>query len=465
MRARVLLVLLTFAVVAIAIRPVAAAPFGTAFGYQGRLLRNGIPIQGITDFRYTLWDDVSAGAQTGPAVTNLGMAVTDGLVSTTLDFGPVFDGNRRWVQVEVKGAADPAFVLLTPRQEILPVPYAMWSGAGGSSLQLPFLGVLPAGIPLFEVRNSMLSSTAAGIRAQTQAGIAVEGLTSQGNKDAILGTRVGDGFNAAGVHGDGQQFSMGVSGTAQLAPGVFGYSQSSYGVRGGTGAGANVAGVYGENIQPHPSGSGVEGYASSLANGVYGHSLGGYGVLGTTAISSKAGVKGTTDNSGAYGGWFENTASGGVALYANGEVQVGVLTILGGADLAERFETAEQVEPGTVLVIDPDSPGRLKVSTEPYARGVAGVVSGANALPAGVVLGRDPEPGQSLPVALSGRVWVRCDASRASIRPGDLLTTATRPGCAMKASDPSRATGAILGKAMSPLKTGNGLVLVLVSLQ
>jgi hypothetical protein len=35
----------------------------------------------------------------------------------------------------------------------------------------------------------------------------------------------------------------------------------------------------------------------------------------------------------------------------------------------------------------------------------------------------------------------------------------------MRSSDPSRATGAILGKAMTTLERGRGLVLVLVSLQ
>jgi hypothetical protein len=174
-------------------------------------------------------------------------------------------------------------------------------------------------------------------------------------------------------------------------------------------------------------------------------------------------VKGTTDNAGAFGGWFENTA-GGVAIYTDGEAQVGVLTILGGADLAERFETAEHAEPGTVLAIDPGSPGRLRVADEAYSHTVAGVVSGANSLSAGVVLGVDAVDGGQ-PVALSGRVWVRCDASAEPIHPGDLLTTAERAGFAMKAADPERAHGAILGKAMSSLEAGTGLVLVLVSLQ
>ena len=70
------------------------------------------------------------------------------------------------------------------------------------------------------------------------------------------------------------------------------------------------------------------------------------------------------------------------------------------------------------------------------------------------------------PVALSGRVYVRADASNGSIHPGDLLTTSSVRGHAMKVEDHPRAQGAIIGKAMTALKTGEtGLVLVLVSLQ
>ena len=71
----------------------------------------------------------------------------------------------------------------------------------------------------------------------------------------------------------------------------------------------------------------------------------------------------------------------------------------------------------------------------------------------------------SQPVALSGRVWVYCDATRQSIKPGDLLTTSATPGHAMKVLNYSKAQGSIIGKAMTVLKTGRGLVLVLVTLQ
>jgi hypothetical protein len=68
-------------------------------------------------------------------------------------------------------------------------------------------------------------------------------------------------------------------------------------------------------------------------------------------------------------------------------------------------------------------------------------------------------------VALTGRVCVQADASNGPIKPGDLLTTSSTAGRAMKVTDHVRAQGAILGKAMSSLSEGNGMVLVLVTLQ
>ncbi len=162
------------------------------------------------------------------------------------------------------------------------------------------------------------------------------------------------------------------------------------------------------------------------------------------------------------------TTSPVAKLDVNGRTRTNSLEIVGGADLAEPFEIVGLVEPGTVVVIDPDHPGRLKPAVEAYDRKVAGIISGARGLPPGVILRREGDPGadgQHL-VAMSGRVWCKCDASYGAIRPGDLLTTSAKAGHAMRvAEDAEVPRGAILGKAMSELPDGQGWVLVLVNLQ
>ena len=151
--------------------------------------------------------------------------------------------------------------------------------------------------------------------------------------------------------------------------------------------------------------------------------------------------------------------------YVQGTMSCKVLTIRGGADVAEPFAMPEEIAKGSVVVIDDAHPGKLKLSAEAYDTRVAGIVSGANGINPGIALHQEGvvEGGQN--VALSGRVYVHADAAFGAIKPGDLLTTSDTPGHAMKVTEPSKAQGAILGKAMSELKTGKGMVLVLVTLQ
>jgi hypothetical protein len=66
---------------------------------------------------------------------------------------------------------------------------------------------------------------------------------------------------------------------------------------------------------------------------------------------------------------------------------------------------------------------------------------------------------------LVGRVYCKVDSQYARIQVGDLLTTSSTPGYAMKADDPAKAFGAIVGKALKPLETGRGLIPILVALQ
>jgi hypothetical protein len=157
-----------------------------------------------------------------------------------------------------------------------------------------------------------------------------------------------------------------------------------------------------------------------------------------------------------------------VPLQVNGNITCSTLTIAGGADVAEPFQISAAESPvsaGAVVVIDEANPGQLKLTDRPYDTRVAGVVSGANGVNPGIQMHQQGllEGGKN--VALTGRVYVQADTSNGAIKPGDLLTTSSTPGHAMKVSDHVRAQGAILGKAMTALSEGKGMVLVLVTLQ
>jgi hypothetical protein len=150
---------------------------------------------------------------------------------------------------------------------------------------------------------------------------------------------------------------------------------------------------------------------------------------------------------------------------ATDKTSVSVLQITGGSDLAENFEIDGKAKPGMVVAIDPNSAGQMVVSRGAYNRRVAGIISGANKLSTGMLLPNLDRSKPSSPIALAGRVWVFADASTGAIKPGDLLTTSSTAGHAMKVKNYRRAQGAIIGKAMSGLVSGRGMVLVLVSMQ
>lgn len=155
----------------------------------------------------------------------------------------------------------------------------------------------------------------------------------------------------------------------------------------------------------------------------------------------------------------------------NGEMTANVVTVTGGSDVAEPYHVsgAADVSPiaGMVVTINPDRIGQMRVASRAYDKTVAGILSGANGIAPGITLRQAGTIADgALPVASIGRVWCYCDAdANGPIEAGDLLTTSNTPGHAMKVVDCQRANGSIVGKAMSPLSSGRGLVLVFVSLK
>ena len=101
------------------------AALGTAFTYQGQLKKGGNPVNGVCDFRFNLWDAADAGTLIGTR-TKTNVPVSNGLFTIPdLDFGAVFAGDARWLQIAVKCAGDSGYVTLSPRQPLTPAPYAL----------------------------------------------------------------------------------------------------------------------------------------------------------------------------------------------------------------------------------------------------------------------------------------------------------------------------------------------------
>lgn len=134
-------------------------------------------------------------------------------------------------------------------------------------------------------------------------------------------------------------------------------------------------------------------------------------------------------------------------------------------DVAEWVPASADLAPGTVVVLDPSHDNQVMPSSRSYDTTVAGVVSAQPGVILGVA-GSDKEQ-----IATTGRVKVKVDATRAPIAIGDLLVTGERPGTAMK-SEPLQIAGTlihrpgtVIGKALQALPSGEGEILVLLSLQ
>jgi hypothetical protein len=134
-------------------------------------------------------------------------------------------------------------------------------------------------------------------------------------------------------------------------------------------------------------------------------------------------------------------------------------------DVAEWVESSQRLSAGTVVILDPTKSNNVIASAQAYDTRVAGVIS----LQPGITLGEKSDT--KVLVATTGRVKVKVDATSAPIHVGDLLVTSDVAGVAKK-SEPLMLSGVqihrpgtLIGKALEPLETGTGEILVLLSLQ
>ncbi|MEJ7680535.1 MAG: hypothetical protein WKG06_22320 [Segetibacter sp.] len=246
--------------------------------------------------------------------------------------------------------------------------------------------------------------------------------------------------------------STGVVGETTTGWGVSGESQTQFGVVGISHESAGVKGV-------SERGRGTEG-VSTESEGVVGFSTKSTGVLGQ-ADGAGNGVEGTSKlGIGVFG------KGGRLAGLFQGDVEVtGDIRLTGGNDVAEHFSVinTNSVSPGCVMTFNED--GSIEVCNKSYDKKVAGVISGAGDYKPGLLLGKEETEADKMPIALMGKVFCWVDADLGSVEAGDLLTTSSTNGHAMKAKDPFKAFGAVIGKALKPLIAGKGLIPILVALQ
>jgi hypothetical protein len=550
----------------------------TGFSYQGKLNNNGAAANGLYEVQFKLFDAAADGTQIGAVIIKSDVAVTDGIFTTTLDFGAAaFDGAARFLEIGVRPAGDNnPFTILSPRSPINSTPYSVRAVNAALADNSNRLGGIEASeyVTTATVGSSFINNAstlqtanfnisgngwvggnlgigtttptsklqvqAAGYGiTQTNGAVTVGSyITTAGGGSGWFGTRSNHPLNFfandslarmtltpagnVGIGTTAPTYPLEVNGNALFTPGGSG-GVIQFGTP-NTETGMSIAGLIGR-ADVRYDGTTLKlvvnsgGGPPSSLNGITINNTGRVGI-GTNTPQAKFNVVGTS--------WFQGdttplpaTAGKGVLIGFSGEfgyvsafdygafvpknlllnlgggnvgigttnpqakldvagtMKANILQITGGSDLAEKFEVAEavkvfkngqvvgaiEVKMGMVMAIDPRQAGKLVVSRAAYNRRVAGVVSGANNLSAGLLLPNLTDAKDAQPIALSGRVWVYADATRNPIAPGDLLTTSRTPGHAMKVTNYMRAQGAIIGKAMSALKSGRGLVLVLVTLQ
>jgi len=266
-----------------------AAPMGTAFTYQGRLMDANVPADGLYDLQFSLFPDPILNiGQIGPPIEVNDIDIIDGYFTVELDFGNVaFKGDARWLQIGVRPwDSEERFKILDPRQEVTPTPYAIYAENTGNDND-------------WLVSNNNMYSIPTGY-----IGI---GTTTPISKLEVVSTESHHGIRSTVPYIAVYGHRTGVTGTW---PGVHGQcdsnSSDTSGVRGvitSTTPGTNSAGVRGQNNGTGDKGAGVYGWHAGDGYGVYGDTKGdGIGVYGihSSTTGQEPGVKGVTNTTSSY---------------------------------------------------------------------------------------------------------------------------------------------------------------------
>lgn len=413
----------------------------------------------------------------------------NGLASLGIGSGTVVSGNFsaiNWasgpyfIKTEIDAAGGTNYTIIGT-SELLSVPYALFSGNGSGS----FWNLSGNNIFNSNTGNIGIGTNSPTTKLTLKTPINTSGWTHIGGADSIIVSEAIGGVSAsigtstkhafrinAGGEGRLQIYPTGDVVVGSNAVGSFGKftvatPNNSYGIS-HLGDGGNILAT---RMGGTSAGIGTFSHTNMriFANGVssifIAEATSNVGI-GTDNPLNKLEVIGTIAGYSVNGYGIYGESTNGFAGFFNGKVAVKVLHITGGSDLAEPFETnGNKIEPGSVMIIDDENSGKLRLSQEAYDKKVAGIVSGAGGVNPGITLRQDGVlEGETL-IAMSGKVYCKAEAFAGSIKPGDLLTTSDMAGYAMKASDKELSPGAVIGKAMTGLESGKGLILVLVNLQ
>ncbi|MGD8414534.1 MAG: hypothetical protein PVF33_09890, partial [Candidatus Latescibacterota bacterium] len=224
-----------------------------SFSYQGYIESSGTPAHGSYDFQFNLYDAATKGAQIGPIVAQT-LTLEEGVFSTFLDFGVVFDGTPLWLQIKVRRAGIGTYETINPRVFLTPAPYAYHSFS--ADLELPYDGSISYAGSVFWIRNTTPSALARAVRGS---------VSSSANGSAGVFGAAGSQATSTTTVGPG-----GVVGTSTDYYGLVGHSTNSSAVIGVSQSGAGVYGLSegsGTGVYARSTGSGNAFYASADGTG------------------------------------------------------------------------------------------------------------------------------------------------------------------------------------------------------
>lgn len=209
-----------------------AAPLGAAFTYQGQLKSADVPANGLHDMRFRLFDAVVVGLQVGPTICLDGVNVINGLFTVPLDFGAQFNGDRRFLDIEVRADATPGncaagvYTPLTPRQELQGTPYALGVrlplveqfDTSGNDIQITNNGT---GRVLYAIRGGAGGLSA--IRADSAGDSALWGHGSTATAEGVVAISTGgaDALDAQAQGATGRAGDFSITNGANPDPALF----------------------------------------------------------------------------------------------------------------------------------------------------------------------------------------------------------------------------------------------------